>query len=112
VQVADVKFHTLREIPTSFPWIGKIGKVEIFKKSYATCTNMHANNFQHILSTENAQTHVAYEKFHTLCEISTSFLQIGENLALRNFFNMECVTLCSPCTQTTPTPDTQREMIP
>jgi hypothetical protein len=37
-QVADAKFHTPCEIPTSFPWIAKIGKVEIFKKSHATHT--------------------------------------------------------------------------
>jgi hypothetical protein len=37
---------------------------------------------------------VVYEKFCTLHEISVSFLWIGENLALRNFFNMEsCSTM-------------------
>jgi hypothetical protein len=32
---------------------------------------------------------MAYEKFYTVREISMSFLWIGENLAFRNFFNME-----------------------
>jgi hypothetical protein len=95
-QVADVKFYTLCEIPTSFLWIGEIGKVEIFEKSHATHTNTHVNDFQHISLTENTQAQVAYEKFHTPHKISMSFLQIGENLVLRNFFNMES---CS----TTPT---------
>jgi hypothetical protein len=27
-QVADVKFHTSREIPMSFPWIGEIGSFQ------------------------------------------------------------------------------------
>jgi hypothetical protein len=70
--------------------------VEIFEKSHAMHTNARTNDFQHISLTENAQVQVAYEKFCTLHEISMSFPQIGENLALRNFFNMES---CS----TTPT---------
>jgi hypothetical protein len=68
--------------------------VEIFEKSHTTHTNARANDFQHISSTENAQAQVAYEKFHTLHEISMSFSQIGKNLALRNFFNIEsCNTM-------------------
>jgi hypothetical protein len=59
--------------------------MEIFKKSYATCTAARVNDSKCISSTENAQAQVAYEKFHTPCEIS----MIGENLALRNFSNME-----------------------
>jgi hypothetical protein len=51
--VADAKFHTPREIPASLPWIGEIGKVEIFEKSHATCINVHVNNSKRILSTED-----------------------------------------------------------
>jgi hypothetical protein len=93
-QVADVKFRTLHKIPMSFSWISEIGKVEIFEKSHTTHTNVQTNDFQYFSLTENAQVQVAYEKIHTLYEISMSFSQIGENVALRNFFNIEsCSTM-------------------
>jgi hypothetical protein len=90
--VANVKFHTLHEIPVSFPWIGEIGKVEIFEKLHTTHTDTYMNDSQCISLTKNAQAQVVYEKFQTLPKISMSFPWIGKNLALRNFFNME---LCS-----------------